>query len=560
MAAPILLPIITTAGFDPIWFAVVLTINMEIGLISPPVGLNLYVINGIAPDISLKTILKGSLVPWLAILALLSLAWSAIGVIHFPRATFYLLPARAWELLMGALLALWQRNRERQQSAALSRSLAETLSWLGFALVAYAITRFSTQTPFPGPTALAPCLGATLLIASNDQRLTLLGHVLAWKPMVFIGKISYSLYLWHWPIIVLAKGMAIGEISNTTKGALLGLSFLLASLSWRFVEQPFRQVNSGTPRRKVFKTFGIITAATILVGAAIYKLDGIEGRFSKETLQYVDASLRREPGDKADLLENGTPPLLRRRAPEARILPVLLWGDSHARALLELFHQTCSATGTNIYASAFAGTPPLLGVTHPPRLDSPAYNDAVLEFVRERKIRQVILAARWARYAHGDVTVNEVPKLKDSAEPSLSSEEAFRRSVTRTIRALEAAGATVWVFLQVPHQDVDPPYALANTARFASGNLQELDQLGVTTDDHLQFQAFPNSVFQELANERVRVLDPLPAFQTDSGRCRLAMDGHSLYHDTNHLSDQGSLQLRELFTPVFEAWQAMPED
>lgn len=61
MAAPILLPIITTAGFDPIWFAVVLTINMEIGLISPPVGLNLYVINGIAPDISLKTILTGSL-------------------------------------------------------------------------------------------------------------------------------------------------------------------------------------------------------------------------------------------------------------------------------------------------------------------------------------------------------------------------------------------------------------------------------------------------------------------------------------------------------------------
>ena len=65
MAAPILLPIITTAGFDPIWFAVVLTINMEIGLISPPVGLNLYVINGIAPDISLKTILKGSL-PYVA--------------------------------------------------------------------------------------------------------------------------------------------------------------------------------------------------------------------------------------------------------------------------------------------------------------------------------------------------------------------------------------------------------------------------------------------------------------------------------------------------------------
>ena len=69
MAAPILLPIITTAGFDPIWFAVILTINMEIGLISPPVGLNLYVINGIAPDISLRTILQGSL-PFVACMLL----------------------------------------------------------------------------------------------------------------------------------------------------------------------------------------------------------------------------------------------------------------------------------------------------------------------------------------------------------------------------------------------------------------------------------------------------------------------------------------------------------
>jgi TRAP-type C4-dicarboxylate transport system permease large subunit len=69
MAAPILLPIITSAGFDPIWFAVVLTINMEIGLISPPVGLNLYVINGVAPDISLRTILVGSL-PYVACMVL----------------------------------------------------------------------------------------------------------------------------------------------------------------------------------------------------------------------------------------------------------------------------------------------------------------------------------------------------------------------------------------------------------------------------------------------------------------------------------------------------------
>jgi len=84
MAAPILLPIVTAAGFDPYWFAVILTINMEIGLSSPPVGLNLYVINGIAPDIPLKTILKGSL-PYVgcmvvAIIILCVFPWLATGL------------------------------------------------------------------------------------------------------------------------------------------------------------------------------------------------------------------------------------------------------------------------------------------------------------------------------------------------------------------------------------------------------------------------------------------------------------------------------------------------
>ena len=495
-----------------------------------------------------------SLLKWTAAFAILSFAWSAVGIHAFPRASFYLLPARAWELLLGSLLALWQVSSKRP----LPKNLSEIGSWVGLGLIFYAIATYSTLTRFPGPAALAPCLGAGLLIASNDKTRTVVGRLLSLSPFVLVGKISYSLYLWHWPLIVLYKASSIQSLTLNEQLGILFASFVLAWLSWRFVETPFRKPSesSNANPKRVFQAFAAVTVVSIILGTIIYKNDGFDSRFSPAVIRYMNAELAREPGDKIDLLENGAPPLLIRAkaAPDALVLPVLIWGDSHARSILHLCREACRESGTNIYASAFAGTPPLLGTVHPPRMTSRDYNDAVLAFIKAKQIETVILVGRWTHHAIGAPETNTPPALRASDAPKMSSKKAFRSSFTRTIQSLTEADVSVWVMKQVPNHHVDLPSALATATRFPSQAPNGIESLGVSVKEHLEFQKFTNEIIDAHASDSVTVLDPLSTFTTASDRCRLERGGHSLYHDDNHLSDRGSLELRPLFEPLFRTW------
>ena len=177
---------------------------------------------------------RGAFIGVLSLIAA-SLAWSIIGTKAYPSLAFYLLPSRIWELDLGVILALLQIKRERP------RWVNETLSWGGIACILVAVFTFDLNTPFPGYTALLPCLGAAFVIFGNAQGATSSVAFLGWGPIRFIGLISYSLYLWHWPLIVFARYQSSGELSSSTKGAILVLSLVLAILSWRFVERPFRK-------------------------------------------------------------------------------------------------------------------------------------------------------------------------------------------------------------------------------------------------------------------------------------------------------------------------------
>src|SRR5271170_3095038 len=129
----------------------------------------------------------------------LSFAFAVWGVIHAPSAAFYLLPGRAWELMLGALLALHAVPFIER------RWIREALAVTGIALIAIAVFGYSKDTPFPGAAALLPCLGAALVIYSSVPGITSASAVLSLPPLVFVGRISYSLYLWHWPLYVFAR-------------------------------------------------------------------------------------------------------------------------------------------------------------------------------------------------------------------------------------------------------------------------------------------------------------------------------------------------------------------
>jgi peptidoglycan/LPS O-acetylase OafA/YrhL len=190
----------------------------------------------------------------------LSLAISVVSVRYSPVSAFYLLPSRFWELLTGSVLAV---GRFTPLSGIILRN---AVAAIGLAMIAYTVFALSAASPFPGLNAIPPCLGAALVIyagtgVTDAHPAPLVNAALATRVPVFIGLISYSLYLWHWPIIVLATAVLPRALDAGQTIVAIAASFLLATLSWRFVEQPFRGRHSEIARKPLF----VAGAATIAV-------------------------------------------------------------------------------------------------------------------------------------------------------------------------------------------------------------------------------------------------------------------------------------------------------
>jgi peptidoglycan/LPS O-acetylase OafA/YrhL len=216
-----------------------------------------------------------------ALLAGVSLLHSEYLVHGARNAAFYLMPARAWELGIGALLAMGADLGFLRQ---IPRRAADCTSLAGIALIGAAIFPFGDLTPFPGKAALLPCLGAALIIAAGAQQTTPGGRLLSWAPFTFIGRISYSLYLWHWPILVFAHLYLGRELHlDETCWALLAMA-LAAYLSWRFVEGPFRKLPITAHSARAFICGGAAAGLAIAcTGALFVSLDGFPRRIEAPT-------------------------------------------------------------------------------------------------------------------------------------------------------------------------------------------------------------------------------------------------------------------------------------
>jgi len=192
----------------------------------------------------------------LAMLAIASFAGTMLVLRAYPSASFYLAPLRAWEFLLGALLAGGALPPVRNARAAAIVTVA------GAVLIAASVVLISRDRPFPGAIALLPCLGAAAILHAGDATTSWPGRWLGCRPMRFIGLISYSLYLWHWPILVFYRLHA--DPGLVAKLVLILVSIAVATLSWRFVEQPFRQRPIRTGARRTIM-IGLIVALLLAV-------------------------------------------------------------------------------------------------------------------------------------------------------------------------------------------------------------------------------------------------------------------------------------------------------
>jgi peptidoglycan/LPS O-acetylase OafA/YrhL len=198
-----------------------------------------------------------------------------------PDASFYLLPTRGWELLIGAFSALYLSTENRKD---FSKSLSDFLGWLGVVLILYAVFAFSKATPFPGLYALVPTLGTALIILFATQQTTV-GKFVGNNLFVGLGLISYSAYLWHQPVIAFARHWYT-ELDQLLVLLLVTLVLVISYLSWRFVEQPFRS-KAKFNRRFIFTSSFLVGLIFIFIGYFTSKIDfAREEKMAKDLAYY----------------------------------------------------------------------------------------------------------------------------------------------------------------------------------------------------------------------------------------------------------------------------------
>lgn len=222
----------------------------------------------------------------LGVLAAVSLAFGVWQTASQAEAAFYLPFARAWELLAGVLLAVWRPVIRRP-------ALQHATGVIGLGLIIVACLLFTKDTDWPGVAAIVPVLGAVLVIAGEGG---IAGRLLAASPMVWIGLLSYSLYLWHWPLLTLQRFILPG--GWPTLFTVLA-SFVLAALSLRYVERPFRS-SAFLTRRQVFAAGAASIAVLGLVAGGILLAKGLPARFDARSLAMADSRLERSRGSYRD--------------------------------------------------------------------------------------------------------------------------------------------------------------------------------------------------------------------------------------------------------------------
>lgn len=501
-------------------------------------------------------VLRNHLGLMVVVFTIASFAFCVWATGYRPVYAFFLSPSRAWELLIGSVLALGVIPLID------NKQVLNALSVLGLGLILVAIFTFTADTSFPGWQAAVPCVGAGLLIYANGQTETIGGRILSFKPFVWIGLISYSLYLWHWPIIVFAKYHAGGELSHGALWGLIGLSIIVAALSWKFVEQPFRRKTGTFANIRIFAPAcfagGLVLAGA---GAAGHVTNGFPERWSPEVRSFASAREDINPRSKEchhrkpkDLAAN--PPC--RFGPEEGPPKFIVWGDSHADAAMPAFTQLAERFKVPGWFASYGGCPPLLSVY---RIDRTRrhqclqFNDTVAKLIADNGIKTVFLVARWTVYSDG-LNVEGPQSTKrtfiGSANHKLrtreSSQKAFADGLERTLAAIEKSGAKAVLVEQVPEHYALVPTLLARAV--AAGT--DPSTITLPLKDHLARQSYVVSQFDKLARPPSVVrLDPASALCSEAG-CKVVDGATTLYNDYQHLTGSGAEWIAPLFEPVFE--------
>lgn len=466
-----------------------------------------------------------------------------------PTQAFYLIPYRAWELGFGALLAVGavpalQSVRQR-----------ETVAWVGLALIFIPMLFYSPETPFPGLSAVPPCLGTMMLIHAGREGLTQVGRMLSWRPILFTGLISYGFYLWHWPALVFTQ-IALNRPLHPLETVLaISAAFALASFSLRFVERPFRQSGQvRISRRTVLTASGVTMGLFASAGAAAYATNGFADLASPR-VKVAQAAMESINPFRGRCHNNlGTADLgpidqCSGGAESRKGYNVLLWGDSHGDHLMPGLDHQGAKQGFAVRQATVSGCSPLI-LTYDkiPALDRPCadfHRAALAEAAHQPDLGAIVLSVRWSTAIQelSDKSSKDLEQQKATGGASLSAAldkliAAIRQSVpagTRIILVGSTPEFGIWpatCFARAYKLDGDPNLCATQIARDASW--------GTAADKTLT---------QAAAKNGLALILPRASF-CQGALCRTIAHGKILFRDDDHLTNEGSEFATEAMGPL----------
>ncbi len=456
----------------------------------------------------------------LSIFFFVSLGVAQWGAFNMPDASFFLLPTRGWELLVGVFAAFYLKYNTHLKS----QSLNQVLSLIGFGMIVYSIIAFDKTTPFPSLYALIPTIGTGLLILCAVPK-TFIHMILSLKPIVGVGLISYSAYLWHQPLLAFARHSAMGEVSDIILISLCSASLMLAWFSWRYVEKPFRSKGKVSFRR-LFTSCGLTLSLFIGLGLYIHVKDGFKTRINSDVdlATIMPSPLRNECHTK-DL-------------PCKYFKERIEWatfGDSHVVELTYALANNLSKYDVGVEHNSYTGCQPSISNT---LSKCHIWEKQTLErLVESQTIKNIVVSYRLANYLFGE---------SEGVYPSLPFEgtdkdrESIWNDLITIFTKLSESGKKVYFVVQVPELP-DNVESLA-----FHNNLETNIRLkGVTRAWWDQRNMF---VSERLGNlpKNVIIVDTTDLF-CDPNWCYASNSDGFLYIDDHHLSVYGATTIIEEF-------------
>lgn len=503
-----------------------------------------------------------------AFFTLLTAASFIFSVLYIEKdstAVFYLYPFRAWELFLGVILAINVVPEIR------NKTVGSMLSIIGILMILIPYFSYDNSTLFPGYSALLPCVGTALVLHSGSQGYHVIHKILASSIPSFIGKISYSLYLWHWPIFVFYVYDKQNELTLSSSLMLLLLTFVLSVSSWKFIETPFRKGNILFSRSKlsVFASTAIVSGAFLLVGYYIHVNNGMPSRLNQEQSSFSDIQLF-GPLPNCEEHNNDVYPNIRHcklGEPQSSEKYTLIWGDSHAGAFAQGILKSFNGRDKDLLLAWSGGCPTLFDIKKTETASTNAedalctiHNEAIKSLIKRDadKIDAIVLIGRWSYYIHGKgygvdshnlISIDYSDKNK---QKELGNSPKFTTVFESTLREIQQTGIEVFVLEQVPEFTQFDSRKHAIELLSGSSSIDEvINQYTVEEYSNVIYrQSSVIKLLNRMDKEGVsRTLHTHKYFCNDS-TCSTIQDTTPIYFDNNHLSTYGATQLSHVFKPV----------